>query len=574
MGAKPEKKEIFMRHKLGIVALICCAVLFMTASVFMFAACEETEEDTTANLTVTATQVENEQKVNVGFETDFVYDSVTVSVIHDGTVSYKHTYKSADVSETPLQVPAFYGKQTIKVQLKKGKAVCTRQKEVPVFAQVYNIAPLTATMPVTMFSLSLPEITENYTIPTFVWFKRSEAWNYDNMPENVYTVPVASLRQIKGNSNQKTIYKMTNAWIKELYDINPSSHFNLFYNDYFGYGWLDATVARGIPTENYTVSLLSDGTASFHYFNKRLNNKNYESTYAKMKADYETLKTEIAAQGSYIERGSYIISAEGAREYAFVMAKEEPNLTWWLTRANGTLGTEKVDGDVTVYNKIVSELEGTKILIKDLKKLYSNLSEENCEMIRKLYDFGGSLLTEAVTQNKKPMILLGTWAYSEDRFADYVKATRAFYGTEKYVYYYKGHPKSPTNSVPGKLEQLEALGLIDVDSTISAELFFFTYPPCVGSGYQSSTFLSTTDEQTGAIWGVRKGKVGQSYEPNLDAFISPLDHFDTTYGKYLDSEALDRYMLVEFRDTSVYDFGIYDNTTETIVYYKNGVKAD
>lgn len=559
-----------MKRKTSIISLLCCGLLCLTASLFIFTACDK--EDKNATMEITVTQVGEEQNVNVSWTTDFVYDTATVYVIHDGDVNYEKTYNASDISETPLQVPAFYGKHDVKVRLKKGSTTCTREKEVAVFASEYNIAPLTATMPVTMFSLSLPEITNNYTIPTFVWFKRSNAWNYEKMPANVYTVPVATEKQIKGNSDQSVIYRLTNAWIKELYDINPSSHFHLFYNDYFGYGWMDATIARGIPAENYDVSLLSDGTASFYYFNGRLNNENYATVYEEMKREYTDLKAEIAEKGGYVEGGNYSIPAGDMRDYAFVMAKEEPNLKWWLTRASGTLGTATLE-DGTVYDKLVAGEVGIKILIKDLKGLYTGLTDENKEMVRTLYDFGNSLFTEAVETNKKPMIILGTWTKDEREwhFEDFVKATMAYYGTEEYVYYYKGHPKNPTNTEPGKLEYLESLGLTDVDSTISAELFFFVYPSCVGTGYKSSTFLSTTDEQTGAIWNLRKDSFGEGYKENVEVYFSYIVKADETYGEYVDGTGA---VLIELKDTSTYDFGIYDPDTNEISYYKDGVKAN
>ena len=91
--------------------------------------------------------------------------------------------------------------------------------------------------------------------------------------------------------------------MKELYKINPDSHFNFFYNDYYAYGWMQATIANGIPTENYDVTLLSDGSASLTYFNDLFtaDDADYTATYNQMKTEYETLKTQIASKKYYKE---------------------------------------------------------------------------------------------------------------------------------------------------------------------------------------------------------------------------------------------------------------------------------
>ena len=65
----------------------------------------------------------------------------------------------------------------------------------------------------------------------------------------------------------------------------------------------------------------------------------------------------------------------------------------------------------------------------------------------------------------------------------------SIYGDD-YLYYYKGHPNTPAGMYPQKQEQLDRLGLTDVDSSVAAELILFFNPEIGLSGYVSSTYLS------------------------------------------------------------------------------------
>lgn len=512
------------------------------------------------NLKINATQVGEEQKVLVEWDTSKVVDKVSITVSHNGDKVFSVSiYDNSQILKGEYEVPCYYGRQTVKVSINKGVYSTSKIKTVNVFASEYNIAPLTATMPVTLFSLSLKTITNEYTIPTFVWLKRAAAWDYTNLPNNVYIMPNASAQEVSTETSQRTMYKKTSEWIKELYEINPSSHFNLYYNDYYPYGWLQATVANGIPEENYDVTLLSDGTASFLYFNNHFDNANAQSEYEKMKQEYSTLKSQIEKKGEYAERmDGFAIDAEDLREYAYVMAKEEANVQWWLTRIDGTLAPNNAE-----MKAEVDSLKDTKIFVKDLNTLINTFDEQEKQELKKLYKFSDNMFEKATEENKKIMIILGTWTQNEYYFDAYVKAVQAYYGDE-YVYYYKGHPKNPTNSVDGKLEKLEKLNLIDVDSTIPAELIFFFNPEAFAAGYQSTTFVSLNEEKCTALFNVRIDAFTESYKDKLDVFITPVQSTDSVYGSLVSG---DNCYVLEFVDTTNYSIAIYDASKNTIKYY-------
>ena len=278
-----------------------------------------------------------------------------------------------------------------------------------------------------------------------------------------------------------------------------------------------------------------------------------------MKQEYSTLKSQIEKKGKYAERmDGFAIDAEDLREYAYVMAKEEANVQWWLTRIDGTLAPNNAE-----MKAEVDSLKDTKIFVKDLNTLLNTFDEQEKKKKKKLYKFSDNMFEKATEENKKIMIILGTWTQNEYYFDAYVKAVQAYYGDE-YVYYYKGHPKNPTNSVDGKLEKLEKLNLIDVDSTIPAELIFFFNPEAFAAGYQSTTFVSLNEEKCTALFNVRMDAFTESYKDKLDVFITPVQSTDSVYGSLVSG---DNCYVLEFVGTTNYSIAIYDASKNTIKYY-------
>lgn len=324
-----------------------------------------------------------------------------------------------------------------------------------------------------------------------------------------------------------------------------------------------------LKKENNYVTLLSDGTASFNYFNKHFNNADdsvNEAEYAAMKIKYDKVKEQIADKGNYKAGSSkYAISTDTIREYAYVMAKEEANVTWWLTRTNGTMAT----ANATMYSELSSN---ARIQVKDLKTLLTALDATQQANLKSLYNFSDSTFEKAEAEGKEVMVILGTWDTNEYHFIDYVNAVKAYYGND-YVYYYKGHPKNPPQTIAGKMEKLAALGLIDVDATIPAELIMFFKPDVFVSGYASTTFVSVTDEKSCGLFNITKAAAAadssiSAYDENMDFFISTIDHSNTTYSSIVPNTS-DTFYLIEAADSNT-DFAvaIFNATQKTIKYYK------
>lgn len=520
------------------------------------------------DLDIEVSQIDDTQSINVKWDTAANVDEIIITVKNSSkeTVSQVTLATPSAVMKKSAQIETHYGKMSVEVTAKR-KSLSTKQTaSINLFADEYVIAPLVATMPVTFFSLSLKDYSNDYTIPTFVWLERGGAWDYSNMHENVYLIPNLSFDRDALYTDIYDLYDGASEWIKELYEINPSSKFHLYYNDYHPWGWMQATVANGIPSENYDVTLLSDGTGSYYAFSYYLNRENSDELFTAMCADYRKLKSQIADKGAYKKNDNKLaINTQQLRNYVFCMLTEEQNVKLVLARDFITNDMPKDNPMRPTFLELISNADAPDrpIQIRSMYSLLTAMSEQEKADLQRLYKFSDNMFEKAVQENKKVMVFLGTRTDYEIDFDSYVKATMAYYGDE-YVYYYKGHPGTATQMDPDKGKRLEALGLIDIDSTIAAELIFFFNQEACASGYGSSTYNSLLDDQVCGVWNTALSGVNSEYKDKVDFTIRTLGADDAVYGSLASGSCF----LFEFADKTKYDAAVYYKDQNAIKYYK------
>ncbi len=203
------------------------------------------------------------------------------------------------------------------------------------------------------------------------------------------------------------------------------------------------------------------------------------------------------------------------------------------------------------------------IKIQSMYNLLKAMTDKEKEDLKRLYKFSDNMFEKAVEENKKIMVFMGTRTDLETDFDELVKATMAHYGDE-YVYYYKGHPGTPTQMDDAKAARLEALGLIDIDSTISAELIFFFNQEACATGYGTSTYNSLNDEQVCGVWNTRLSGVNSEYKDKVDYTLTALSSSDAEFGALASGECY----LFEFADATKYNAAVYYKNSNTIKYFK------
>lgn len=528
--------------------LIVFLALGLIGAAFGLAACETFEAE------VTVAQAGDEQTISVCWETDEEVDRAIVTVEHGGQSISRTVFEGKSVENKSVEVAAIYGNLTVQVDLYHGARNCHVEQTVSLTAPEYNFAPLSGTMPVLLFTLSLDEITAEGEIPTFVWLARPDAWDWNRLPVGVYAMPNATREEVTQHENYNLMVAKTAAYIRELAEADPASRFNLYINDYNAYLYPQMLLAQNV--QNYTVTLLSDGTASYNEFNGAFNVENPSAVYESMREKFAAFREEVAGDERY-PNDTYSIGSGELRAYCYVMAREYENIDWWLTRLNGTLqcGDEAFLAEAKTY-----------IAEKNIGTMLASLDEAEQAELKTLYHFGDEMFGAAELLNKKVMIFLGTHLTSQENFIEYAKYAMDYYGDD-YVYYYKGHPATPTGLYPQIKKEIEALGIIDLESSIAAELILFFYPDVYLCGYPSSTYLSVTEEEMACgLFGVtEEGAAQYEYCELMEFYIAPIEAHGERYASLI-ADPSHRYFIAEFSADDTFD--LYDATAGTAVRYR------
>ena len=463
---------------------------------------------------------------------------------------------------------------------------------VAVTAKEYNFAPLNGSYPVLVFSLKLKEITSNGTIPTFAYLERTAQYDWDKLPYGVQCMPFTTHEKATQISDFHGLRTPTAEYIKQLHELNGNSKFNLYVVDNYVEIILEMLVANGIPDAQWKAVLLSDGGGTAKIISRTFASSSDTAGYTAATNKYNALKDNWEDLKEYVRENGYdneevldLVAfprnddwAQMLENYVYVVTKEESNISWWVNRlkANENL--------VAVNSAFAAEV------IAAANSMYTNsllaaLDEDGTQKFKDLYNFNSDAFTVAEEQGKEAVIILGTsWSGENGNLYNYIKATIDIYGTDNYVYYYKGHPGYPTSQYEGRQEYFDALAedgytIYELDNAIAAEIILFFNPDVYMAGYRSSTFDSVQDasqDKALVLFGKMSVFDNEGYQKYFDAFVSVLSDASALNGITLDSAH--SYFLIEYNNTaqfenqvenySKHEIAIYDSTVKEQKYYK------
>ena len=511
---------------------------------------------------------------------------IDASIVYKGTVTRSVTETRAladiDTDSNSFEMDfENYGKFSVTVRFTNGGSTVsgsTSSQAVGIVADEYIIAPLTATMPVTMFSLSLwGEGNIRTSGPTIAMLMRAGAWDWAALPGprdgmyGVYALPYITLDEIaiQGSdySEESALFNAHLAafcdYVRDLYELNPSSTFHLYTGDNFPNVIQQILYANGIPEGQYTIALLSDGTGSYSHFANAYNAADNTSLHNQLVGEWTTAR-------SYAYENRSVKSGFGGYipQYCWAAIDAESEASWWLIRP--ALLETAADG-----NSFATSVRGdSQVRSFNIANTLSNIQasgDESVAEFKALFNFNDGYFSAAQESGKDAMVFLGSRVTSEPGFEDYARFVMTYYGDD-YVYYYKGHPATPTDLNPAKAAQLDALGIIDVDSTIAAELILFFNPEIYLSGYASSTYASVPEGMAKGMFNMTKaaGLDNVNYR-NMEFWATAVSDSTPAAAKALCTEGHANY-LIEFSDDVIaregYDIAIWDASDSVVIYYK------
>lgn len=513
--------------------------------------------------------------------------SAALNTVTDLVAEHSLTYSSVKTHYS-VDFKTYGLFKNIKVEVVKSENAKIAIADVPavaVTADEYNFAPLNGSYPVLVFSLKISEITNNGTIPTFVYLERVAQYNWDKLADGVQYLPYITKNSATAVSDFHGLRDGMAKYIKELYELNPDSKFNLYAVDNYGELVLQMLVANRIPEAQWTATLLSDGAGTAGILSDTYGVDNPTAKYNEMKAVWKEVKEFVYDSGSYSNEtvSAKVKYSDGIyqilQRYAYVMTKEESNISWIVNRLRAT-------ENLTAINQ--KDPNFVVDILATVQQVYTNnllsaLTAEQAENFKALYKFNSDMFAEAEKQQKDVIMILGTsWDAEDGNLYDNVKMLVELYGTKDYVYYYKGHPGYPTSQYTGRQAYFAALAdegyeIYELDNAIAAEIILFFKPDVYMAGYNTSTFDSVEGaDKALLLFGSKADMQTQTYAKYFDVFASVLTDKSAYNGiSFNDS---DKYYLIEYNNTPEYasqvanynkhEIAIYNASDKTIKYYK------
>lgn len=488
-----------------------------------------------------------------------------------------------------------YGKWTIQTKLKKGTTTVQTlsTKTVGVIADEYNFMAMKATTPVLTFALNLMDpskninkSTEGKPIPTYVFITRKH-FDFNYLPAYTYANPF--MDQVKAKQMTDLYWEENTlamkAYLKSLYNLNKNSKFNLYVNDFHLEIVSPILFENKIPEANYTLKLVTDGSASYSEFQKAYSG-DATAKHELYKSAWTTFKNKVYATG----KTDYNIPniTNKLRNMAYAITDSQSNVEWWIGQKHKDILVvdSSSPNNATFQAKVLADpkVNNTKANIGTMLTTIKNSPQLTIDF-KKLFKFDDARFKQTRAEGKKIMMILGTTPTTTEvnpatplfELSGYLMGE---FGNE-YDFYYKGHPRYPTNLYPERKQDLIDNGMYDLDSLIPAELFIFFNDDLYVSGYQSSTFLNAgSDEQVVALFGVTKNNAlnnspYNSYSSKMDDFITQVSLTNPTDAKMraiIDANETytkdkTKLYLIEKQETD--EFALWDTDKKMITYYKN-----
>lgn len=446
-----------------------------------------------------------------------------------------------------------------------------------------NIAPLTGTLPNTIFALNYLDNTDSgikkedadkKSIKTYIWLDRNKTFNFDKLPEHMFKFPNMDESLYQGTENYKDAIDKVDEQIKKLISQYPNIKINLYINDYNLYLYYKLIVANSVS--DYNVFLMSDGNHSFSSFKNLFNNSNPKETLTKASEELTKLKQKVALEKAYTH--TYIELNDHKYDtncFSYVLSKVDPKVKWALKyyTLKETVKTNVSPEYKGFMSEVIEENKNTNNIIdKDMGKYLKNiaLDESKLNKLKELYNLNG-VFDGKILPTDKVMTILGTRHYieSEQNIEAYIKSLKKMFPEFKLIY--KGHPAEASGSVQERVELLKKLNLEELDSSIPAELLFYLNSDMVGSGYGSTTFNNITDEQSCLLFN-SNNTFNQEYRSKIEYFSKYYKGIDKYNFVTLDPNK--EYVIFECNSDKTfehgYDFFIYDVLLDTIKGYKSG----
>lgn len=407
-------------------------------------------------------------------------------------------------SSTSVQYDVgYFGRHELTIDLlSDGETKETILRDYIVTAREYNVAVLTATVPVTYFSLLAADSNGSElldsTYPSIVALERAASYDWNNLLPNMYDCPFLKRSVIESGSEYKDIYPMLDAmseYVGYLHELDSSSVFNIYLNETGPEFFLRLLADNGIDFTKSKIVLFSDGTYTYSNFREIFGSggagDNSMSTYQELYNLWIQIKNKaLSGDDSFwneINAHAHNRRDWRMKEFTPVLINDpDMNVYWVVSRNNSDVfGTSAVYTEkVSTNSRLISSL--------NMNTMLTSLDQTEKNAFQKLFNMNIDQFEKADEQGKKIMIFLGTKNDQNMHLDEFLSFMTNYFGSG-YSYFYKGHPGDLTAFNDSRASILAKYGVENLEASIPAELFYFFRNDVVMGGFSSSTFQNLPD---------------------------------------------------------------------------------
>ena len=356
----------------------------------------------------------------------------------------------------------------------------------------YNLYVTSGSLPTLYAGLNVfLDSTESYMLYERAGtFDNAELIKNTNV-QNIYKYPFGTVE----TANESATFR---AKVKELYEKDNSALFNLFCDDLRVQLEITLFLAQGIPEDNYTMTLLTDGTGTYGATVFPYKGANAYNTFMNNKAVYD---------GHYVtaaEKGTTTLSSASIFDYAMaanaVCAAQKQNVRYWMQYPELL--------ETSIQDKLMKDEFGYANIEKMTPTMLINrLSPAKKAQFARAAKMDPAIYDPLFHKNEKPdLVITGTSPAGEtvdgvNYFENVLERIVELYGDD-YNLFFKAHPVWPPEQVPeipelvGRKALLESKNVTILPSTTPMEVMMWFYPHLNVGGYNSSLYMNVAKYRT------------------------------------------------------------------------------
>ncbi|MFA7436014.1 MAG: polysialyltransferase family glycosyltransferase [Bacilli bacterium] len=332
-------------------------------------------------------------------------------------------------------------------------------------------------------------------LTTYMWYSRGDTFSgTESMPDKI---------KLSKNIGSDFSVKIQDEFVDIIHEElskNPNVFFNLFCDDLRVQFAITVMDKAGLDENQYSVTLLSDGTGSYDLFSSRYYSS--ETGFTNYLEDYNSwLDAKSNPSGVSVSATTQLKNS--MYPFATKYKKDQHEYNYFLQWPEA-LQSQNTDIELIMQESL---LHKNGIVKMTPQTLFDNLSESNKLLFQSMVGLGGESKVEydGYFKSEKPaLIISGTSIGGEGSKDDFERVVNEILGDyNSYNVFFKPHPRFDPNNpsdaeydyLTDKKDFLETNEITILKAMMPMESLLFIYSDVKIGGYSSSLYMSAKKEQ-------------------------------------------------------------------------------